>query len=460
MIDSPYLLPFDLFQQLVIWLGTSMHTYRRGRRFLESNQVLLRTEIERELERLITAHVEEKVEMKQQMQYHQELLRTAKRRGGTSTAIREAYINVYGGFALDLPNWLEVIEQQRAQLHRLRRPERTTRTHIQLLRQALAHAQLDTEVAPEIVAELSNELGYMLLQGPLPLKHSDHLHLLQEAIASHEAALAIYTYARYPLQYARTCIYLGAALQRYGYILDSQEEIEKALGYYKSALWIYTRNEYPEQWSMLQTLMGNVYALRHAGGVQDNLNYATFCHESALQALQEDVYPEVWARTQVNLGDTYQLRQDNDLFTHLSRALVCYRTALHVYSQQEFPHEWADIHTKLATVFQKLAGTNEQQHDISLSCSIVCCEAALKVYTIDAYPVEYAATQYCLGQAHHQRYADKHLSYLKQAIACYQEALQLFTSENFPVEHQQAASRLDEAKATYLVASQYTEVCL
>src|ERR1700704_2336414 len=67
MLDSSYLLPFDLFQQLVIWLGTSMQTYRNGRRFLETNQVLLRAEIERELERLISAHAEEKVEMKQQM---------------------------------------------------------------------------------------------------------------------------------------------------------------------------------------------------------------------------------------------------------------------------------------------------------------------------------------------------------------------------------------------------------
>src|SRR5882724_2492445 len=116
MLDSSYLLPFDLFQQLVIWLGTSMQTYRNGRRFLETNQVLLRAEIERELERLISAHAEEKVEMKQQMQHHQELLRAVRERGGSSTAIREAYINVYGGFALDLPEWLEAIEKQKAQL--------------------------------------------------------------------------------------------------------------------------------------------------------------------------------------------------------------------------------------------------------------------------------------------------------------------------------------------------------
>jgi hypothetical protein len=103
MIDSPHLLPFDLFQQLVIWLGTSMRTSRKGRRFLESNQVLLRKEIDWELERLITADVEEKVEMKQQMHHHQELLRTVRMRGGSSTAICEAYINIYGGFALDLP---------------------------------------------------------------------------------------------------------------------------------------------------------------------------------------------------------------------------------------------------------------------------------------------------------------------------------------------------------------------
>ena len=41
-----------------------------------------------------------------------EVLRDARARGGTRTAIRAAYVNRYGGFILDLPPWLEQIKHK------------------------------------------------------------------------------------------------------------------------------------------------------------------------------------------------------------------------------------------------------------------------------------------------------------------------------------------------------------
>jgi hypothetical protein len=168
MLDFDDLLRFDLFQQLIEWLYVSMRDCRKGCRYLETNTLLMEYETQKELQRLMSAQVEEKIEIKHQMRHLHELLRTARRRSGTPTAIREAYVNTYGGFVLDLPPWLEQVEEKRSLLARLRRPDRTTKRHVCLLQEMLTQARQDKDVAPEVIAELHNELGYVLQQGPHP----------------------------------------------------------------------------------------------------------------------------------------------------------------------------------------------------------------------------------------------------------------------------------------------------
>ena len=46
-------------------------------------------------------------EERQQLRERIGLLYDIHRRGSTKQAIREAYIDVYGGIALDMPSWLE-----------------------------------------------------------------------------------------------------------------------------------------------------------------------------------------------------------------------------------------------------------------------------------------------------------------------------------------------------------------
>ena len=153
------LLRFDLFQQLVLWLGQSMHGSRKGRQYLESNLSLMEIASDRELERLIDAHAEDKPAMKQQMEQHLVLLQDARQRGGTPIAVQDAYVNTYGGFALDLPPWLNIVEEQFLLLAKLRRPERTRKAQLTLLRDALAHARYDRRFADATIAELHNKLG-------------------------------------------------------------------------------------------------------------------------------------------------------------------------------------------------------------------------------------------------------------------------------------------------------------
>src|SRR5205807_4773803 len=61
------------------------------------------------------------------------LLQDARIRGETVKAIREAYVNMHGGFVLDLPPWLEEVEQQLAELKRKEHPEQTAEARVSLL---------------------------------------------------------------------------------------------------------------------------------------------------------------------------------------------------------------------------------------------------------------------------------------------------------------------------------------
>ncbi len=446
MIHSNNLLRFDLFQQLVEWLNISMRDHRKGRHFLETNTLLMEHETDRELERLIAAQVEDKIEIKQQMQHLQALLHDVHRRGNKTEAIREAYVNTFGGLALDLPDWLAELEEQRMLLVRLRRPDRTTKNHVRLLRGAIDQAQHAGNVPQEVIAELQNELAYALMQGPHPASQTEYIDMLEQAMSYHEAALQVYTFERYPFQYAKTHSQLGIICQHYGIASGKSEFIERAIVCYKTALWVYGRDRFPEQWTMLQTYMGCAYTYRSEGQISDNIDYAIHCHEMALRVIPRSLFPTIWATALTHLGDAYRQRLTGNRPENLKRAMACYQEALPVFTQQSFPREWAAIHTKLGFIFQHArAEETEMDDDKNLRCAIVCYESALnEVYTVESFPVESAATLVSLGNVHRKRLGGNRRENLELARKCYLKALDTFTEQTFPIEYQQTRRNLAE----------------
>ena len=447
MKDSQYHLNanlrFDLFQQMVLWLSSTMYAPRKGRRYLERNLTLLEIEVDRELEKLIAAHMHDTFEVKQQMQTYQALLRDIHQRGGTLNAIREAYVNAYGGFALDLPQWLEKVEEKQALLRRLNRPERTTRAQVALLREAFMRALQDGSVARECIAEIQNVLGNTLVQNSHSYSYAAHLQALEQGMACHESALSVYTFERYPLQHAKTRMFLGLAYQQYGKTgqdSDLWDAIEQAIRSYEAALRIYTFDDFPEQWALLQTHLGSAYLERNQGDPQENQEYALACHKAALQIAEQLVLASVLTTIQINLADTYRLRMAGSRADNLKQAMHYYRAVLRTITPHTHPSLWAAIHIKLATLFEEEVASlieDNAQHDLKLRCAIVCCEGALGVYTLDAYPVEYAATLVMLGRLHSERRGGDLLHNIEQAIKCYRDALRVFSSQAFPTEYRQ-----------------------
>src|SRR5689334_14076312 len=96
----------DAFSLLQAWLA--MTGYRNRRRFLEEQLALLEPHIEPLLEALLAR----RGQGGHQLHDHLALWREARRRGGSVEAVREAFVDKYGGLALDLPPWLEEVEDQ------------------------------------------------------------------------------------------------------------------------------------------------------------------------------------------------------------------------------------------------------------------------------------------------------------------------------------------------------------
>lgn len=448
MQESQQSLHFSLFQQIVFWLNHTVSEPRQGRCYLEKHRELLEVNIDEALEVLI-ASLWETFEEEQQMLSCQALIEDIHRRGGTLTAIREAYVNICGGFALDLPPWMEEVEEKQQQLRRIHRPERTARAQIVLLQGALKRAFEDESVAQEIVAELQNVVGALFMQHIHSLSHAALVEALEQGILLHEGSLIVYTEERYPLQHAKTRILLGVAYLHYSTFGKSEYApicLDRAIQCYEVALRIYHRQCYfPVQWALLQTSLGVALLQNSQGDRALNQERALACHEAGMCIADKLSTPLVKVTILINLGDFYLQRIAGEREENLKRAMSAFRQALSILTRQSHPFLWAKLHHKLAQAFQAegaIHANNRAKRDLKLNCAIVCCECALNVYTVDAYPFEYATTLVMLGNLHSRRFSDEILYHAEQAVKHYHSALRIFNSQTFPARYRQTLQSL------------------
>src|SRR5947207_1177240 len=114
--------------------------YREERRFLESHLELLVPECEHLLRDLVARHTE-RTELAQELRDHVDVLHDARMRGRTVEAVREAYVDRYGGLVLDLPAWLEEAVQVLDEFEGIEDSEQAAQAFIALLRKTIARAR-------------------------------------------------------------------------------------------------------------------------------------------------------------------------------------------------------------------------------------------------------------------------------------------------------------------------------
>jgi len=423
----------DLISQLEEWL--EQPTPREQRRYLEKHLGLLDTHSDAFLQAQLT-QLTTGSKQAQQRREALMLLQDTRKRGGTVEAIREAYVNIYGGFVLDLPVWLEEVE---CRLNNLLNDnlEQTAEARVALLQEALEQSQGHRDSPPEFLATLRYELARAWQRSP----HADAANPFETVLTLCEEVLKFYTSMRYPNQYARVQNTLGSTYAQR--IAGRQREnLEQAITCYHEALRIHTLDAFPSNYATLQNNLGNVYRERIAGRQRENLEQAITCYHEALRIHTLDAFPSNYALAQNNLGIAYDHRIAGERRENLELALVCFYEALRVYTLETFPFAYARAQNNLGIVYrERIAG---ERHE-NLELALTCLYEALRVWTHAAFPFQYGKAQINLGLAYYERIAGERHENLELAIACYREALRVCTLETFPFHYAVAQHNLGMA---------------
>ena len=198
----------ELYHKLSPWLCAPID--RANRAYLETHLELLGSEYESFLDIFMGEYAGDSHEQ-QRLRLRQQLLRDARLRGATKDAVRESFVNVFGGLILDLPAWLMEAEQEFSFIFAAGLTQRAISLYKLRIKDAIEQAQSDSGVAAEIVAELQYRLGSVFAHDAGEYS----LYSLEMAIQYYEAALQVYTAERYPLQYAKTLVALGHACSHF-----------------------------------------------------------------------------------------------------------------------------------------------------------------------------------------------------------------------------------------------------
>jgi len=416
------------------------------RRFLEEHLELLSYSSLALLQRMVAppqpvyatqgTHIKINVESRGAMNRLWLLLFDARQRGGDVQAIRDAYVNWHGGFALGVPGWLgPIIERDRALQHSGHRSQRA-RQRIALWKGAIEHAQRESGgLVPEVQAEM-----HVKAQEAYDDAHGlDKPELQQRERACLLFSLNIYTRARYPYAWAHRQARMGAL-----YLNDLQgdraENIEKAIACLQAVLHFFTEQDVPFEWAQTHNYLGWAYRDRLQGNREENQEQGMLFFEAALRVLSEDEAPIDWAMIQSNLGVLYLERLRGPHTLNLRSAIACLQMALRVFTQETSPREWALTQMELGNA---LSQYSEGDPTANRQQAITCFQAALCVYTEEHFQLEWAMTQSNLGNMYGiQANASKEKPSMEQAIAHHQASLRVFTEQDFPVEWARSQNNL------------------
>jgi CHAT domain-containing protein/tetratricopeptide (TPR) repeat protein len=352
-----------------------------------------------------------------------------------------AYLNAYGGIALNLPAWLEAIASELNSWRALGPGQRhqTAAARVTVLQHALTRIQ-DGEsrnLPPEVYATLQQELAMAWYEHPL----ANPAWSLEDALVLCEEALQVYTRDRYPRQYAILQQTLGTAY-RDRVKGKRGENIERSLACYRAALAIFTYKDFPSEYARIQQKSAMSYVLRVAGERWENLEQALACCHEALRVHTPECFPYEHALVLYALGNVYWARIKGEVNENREQAITSCQQASQILTLEHFPYDYALCQNTLAIAYsERLAGEKRE----NIERAIACYDQALRVWTLEAFPYLYARVQNNLGIAYIRRITDDPDDNRERAIACYQRMLYVSTCEDFPYYFALAQSNLSVA---------------
>lgn len=259
---------------------------------------------------------------------------------------------------------------------------------------ALAQESLVLAASPDQRGVGLNDLGVALKTRGEQDNGTDRL---EQAVATHKAALLERTRDRVPLDWALTQMNLGNALQTLGSRESGTARLGQAVAAYKAALTEIARDQVPLDWAAAQMNMG--IALQTLGERENSsaqLHDAIRAHEDALSEYARNREPLNCATAQMNLGvalRTLGAREGNT--DQLKRAIAAFEAALLECTRDQEPLKYASAQMNLANSLATL-GEHETGTE-SWEKAVTAHKAALSEWTKDRAPVNWALAQLNLG---------------------------------------------------------------
>jgi tetratricopeptide (TPR) repeat protein/CHAT domain-containing protein len=443
----------DIFEALDQWLSI-VHPIQ-SRHFLEQHRELLAPVSGELMERLLRDFharpalarqlfgLEEDVprEAIQDLINRLQLLRAIHRRGCTEQAISDAYFDLYGGAALNLPTRLQMAMFSLMGIAMMGESEQTALQGSRMLREIIAQVEDDPDVPPEMLAELRFLREDTLRQTAA----AETLAVQQERLACLQAVFPIYTRDRYPRHYADLQHHL-ALLYKFRKEGDPADNLNKSIACFKRSLEVYAVEDYPEDHAMNRYNLGDVLMaayIQQNGREQSHLiTEAIACFEDALTYYTRSDFPQQYANILQHLGGVYSSYKGGQPGANIARAYQYFEQALEIFTPEEYPAKYAEVHYLLALLYKE---RSEYERPEALEEALQSCKNALRIYTLEAWPHNYAAIQNLMGSLYMQRFIGKRADNIEEAIACHNHAVQIYTLEYDPIEHAETQNLLGNA---------------
>ena len=326
-----------------------------------------------------------------------------------------------------------------------------------------AHDHTSRDETPELWAATLNDIGRTLTEQAAMATSSEAVRVaqLEQAIQAHHQALLIYTYEKFPKDWAGTLNDLGFTLEEQSKWTDeecSAQLLVESVQAYRQALLIYTYEKFPQNWAGAQMNLGSI--LMSQGSQTEGERGAQLFGESveanrrALLVYSREKFPQDWIPVQINLCGALSeqgRRIEGDRGAQLlTESIEICRQALLVATREQAPQRWAGLQNNLGIALSALGVRTGGEHGAQLLAeSVEAFRQTLLGYPSERFPREWAVMQSHLGSSlldlGWRTQGERGIQLLGESVEAHHQALLVLTREQFPTNWASIQSDLGNA---------------
>jgi tetratricopeptide (TPR) repeat protein len=267
--------------------------------------------------------------------------------------------------------------------------------------------------------------------------------VLDEAVASFEAALPYFPARAVPMLRARILHQLASAEQRYPPGKDGAH-LHRAILAYRRALTVWTPDRFPEAYRAAVHNMAACFQRLPAGDREANLRTAIELYEKALAIPALAHRRDLTAATQGNLGQAWNALPPDPEGENLRRALTAYREAMRYWTAERNPGQYRRLNELAGQAYQALPGGDKREH---LRQALRHYDRALSVLSRDDDAMGWALLQLKRGVVLASLPPPPDRLALGRAREAFEAALEVITPEQLPYLHAKVVQNLEQVNA-------------